>query len=105
VLPADRSAGSSAHPLTTYLVSIAASNYVSFSLSVDGDDLAWSVAARADTYDVARGDLGSLRGGLGTCLVTGVEGLGHTDGSIPAAGAGGRLRFFRGWGAFHEFAR
>jgi hypothetical protein len=51
--------------------------------------LSWTGTPRADVYDVARGLLGELAfGSYGTCVQTGVIGLGWTDGAAVPAGDG-----------------
>ena len=50
--------------------------------------LAWSAAARSDSYEVVRGDLGSLASGYGGCVATGLSASPWDDAAIPLEGAG-----------------
>ena len=54
---------------------------------LDVGGIAWEAAARADTYDVVRGSMGSLQGGLEDCLVTGLSTLSYADPAVPDSGA------------------
>ena len=65
------------------------------SLSVQGKGtlldptiLAWTAAARADTYDLSRGLLGSLQAGYGSCLIVGLPGLSYDEMDEPGPGDG-----------------
>ena len=50
--------------------------------------LSWEPIAFADAYDVARGALAALSGGLDTCLASGVTAATYADDGLPAPGAG-----------------
>jgi aminopeptidase N len=50
--------------------------------------LVWSATPLADAYDVVRGTLAGLAGGLGTCLASGVSATTYDDSALPAPGAG-----------------
>jgi len=50
--------------------------------------LVWDATPLADAYDVVRGALAGLAGGLDTCLASGVSATTYDDGEIPAPGAG-----------------
>jgi hypothetical protein len=57
-------------------------------LRFEGARMTWDPAPTADGYDMARARLGSLDGGLDTCLASGLLVTFHEDPSPPPAGGG-----------------